>query len=400
MREPTAKSAQHIARLTPLGEVEHALDRRAGPTAARALELDLAVGRVLALDLSPAGASATTPVAARDGFAVRADLVADAGAYAPVPITAAWIEAGQPLPDDSDAVLPPDALIATHGGDEAIAPVSPGEGVLTMLAGGKQEPLRQAGEALRATDIAALRALGVDRVEVREPLVYVVSTNREVAAAADTVAPLIAAAVEAAGGRAHIMRAVSGPHALESALHDGAADAVITIGGTGEGRGDRTVAIVAAHGELLLHGFGLKPGETAALGAVGARPVLMLPGRLDAALAAWLVVGRRLLARLTGEFSADDAAAAPSRAGGNPATSRSEVPAFAGPSGRAPLTRKIASTVGLAEVVFVRRRGKRVEPLASGLPPHAVARADGWVLVPAGSEGYPARTMVDVRPLP
>jgi molybdopterin biosynthesis enzyme len=220
-----------------------------------------------------------------------------------------------------------------------------------------------------------------------------------VAAATDTVAPLIAAAVEAAGGRAHIMRAASGPHALENALHDGAADAVIAIGGTGEGRGDRTVAIVAAHGELLLHGFGLKPGETAALGAVGARPVLMLPGRLDAAFAVWLAVGRRLLARLTGEFSADDASAR-SRKSGKPAAGKNRVPAFAGTTVRAPLARKIASTVGLAEVVFVRWRGKGVEPLPSGLAPHAVARADGWMLVPAESEGYPARTMVDVRPLP
>ena len=44
----------------------------------------------------------------------------------------------------------------------------------------------------------------------------------------------------------------------------------------------------------------LTPGETAAFGFAGSRPVLLLPGRLDAALAVWLTLGRRLLARLAG----------------------------------------------------------------------------------------------------
>ena len=49
------------------------------------------------------------------------------------------------------------------------------------------------------------------------------------------------------------------------------------------------------------------------------------------------------------------------------------------------LTRKIASTVGIAEVVPVRRKAEGVEPLASGhWPMQALTRADGWVLVPAG----------------
>ena len=66
----------------------------------------------------------------------------------------------------------------------------------------------------------------------------------------------------------------------------------------------------------------------------------MLPGRLDGALAAFLVVGDALLRALTG------APISP----GMPVT----------------LARKIVSTVGLAEVVPVRRTADGVEPLASG----------------------------------
>jgi len=65
------------------------------------------------------------------------------------------------------------------------------------------------------------------------------------------------------------------------------------------------------------------------------------------------------------------------------------------------LARKITSTVGLAEVVPVRCVGNSVEPLASGhWPAQALTRADGFVLVPPESEGYPAGAQVEMRAFP
>ena len=67
----------------------------------------------------------------------------------------------------------------------------------------------------------------------------------------------------------------------------------------------------------------------------------------------------------------------------------------------ATLARKVTSGIGLAEVIPVRRSGNGVEPLATKyLPLSALARADGWILVPAESEGYPAGTSVAVRAWP
>jgi molybdopterin molybdotransferase len=61
----------------------------------------------------------------------------------------------------------------------------------------------------------------------------------------------------------------------------------------------------------------------------------------------------------------------------------------------------VASSLGLAEVIPVRCSGGQVEPLASGyLSLAAIANADGWILVPPDSEGYPAGATVTVRPLP
>jgi molybdopterin biosynthesis enzyme len=97
-----------------------------------------------------------------------------------------------------------------------------------------------------------------------------------------------------------LTRSAENENAVEQALADPDADAVLVIGGTGEGRRDRSVLALARMGEVKMHGMGVRPGESAALGSVDGRPVLLLPGRIDAALAVWLIVGRRLLARLSG----------------------------------------------------------------------------------------------------
>src|SRR5205085_586060 len=137
-----------------------------------------------------------------------------------------------------------------------------------------------------------------------------------------------------------------------------------------------SVATLARSGRVEVHGIALSPGETAAFGMVAARPVLLLPGRIDAALAAWLLLGRRMLARL--------------------AASREE-PRRA----RATLTRKVASNLGLAELIPVRLRDGEAEPLGSGyLPLQALAQADGWILVAADREGHPAGATVMVTPWP
>jgi molybdopterin biosynthesis enzyme len=120
------------------------------------------------------------------------------------------------------------------------------------------------------------------------------------------------------------------------------------------------------------HGIALSPGETTAFGMAGSRPVLILPGRLDATLAGWLTLGSRMLARLS-------ASTEPPRAIG------------------ASLARKAASTLGLAEVIPVRLTDGEAEPLASGYwPLDVLAKSDGWILVAADREGYPAGTHVMV----
>ena len=358
---------QRLSALTQIGSVLARVEALAQPTGAREAPTADAEGRVLAAD---AGVEAPHPPAAlalRDGWAVRADAVGDAGPYSPAPIAAPqWIDAGMPMPIATDAVLPRDAVMRVGAGAEALAAAVPGDGVLAAGADAAPgAPLRRAGRRLRAADVAALQQAGVARVSIREPRVRVVAMP-----GCDAVALTISRGVAAHGANVIFVRA------LERALADEQTDLVITVGGTGEGRNDTSVATLARMGKLDIHGFGMTPGETAALGSAKGHPVLMLPGRLDAALAVWLTVGHRLLARL---------------AGGNDADSTTALT----------LVRKVASSVGLAEFVPVRRNGDTAEPLATKyLPLSALTRADGWILVPAGSEGYPEGATVMMRPWP
>jgi molybdopterin biosynthesis enzyme len=278
----------------------------------------------------------------------------------PAPV---WVDAGAVLPNDTDAMLPADAVTVSESSAEAHASATAGDGVLAAGADAAVgQVLRRAGETLRAADVAALQAVGISRVMVREPRVRVVSVG------ADQAALAVARGVAAHGANVIFVRA------LERALAE-PADAIVAIGGTGAGRNDASVSRLARAGTVDIHGFGVSPGETSALGSVGARPVLLLPARLDAALAAFLVVGQALLRGLTG---------APICPG---------MPVV--------LARKIVSTVGLAEVVPVRRVADGVEPLASGYwPMQAIAGADGWVYLPPESEGYAAGAHVEMRAFP
>ena len=218
-----------------------------------------------------------------DGWALAADATLGAGGYSPALLAQPpqRIEAGQPMPPDTDSVAPFDAVKVTDGRAEALAIVNPGDGVLS--AGGDCDPaipLRRAGERLRATDLAAFAAAGIARITVREPRIRVLALRGS--GIINAAARLVASDIERRGGSARLDDA---GRDLGVVLAAESADAIVVIGGTGSGRNDTSVHMLAREGRLAVHGIALTPGETAALGFVGPRPVLMLPGRLDAALA-------------------------------------------------------------------------------------------------------------------
>jgi molybdopterin molybdotransferase len=365
---------QRIARLTPLADVLARLDALVEPAAPRPADLSAARGRILAEDIVIASPIPPTARALRDGWAVASDLTIEASGYAPAPLPFALrLDAGEPMPDGADAVTPLDAVAIRDGAAHALAPVSPGEGVLPAAADGAPgATFLPAGRPVGAVEIALLTAIGVAAVSVCVPRLRLVRAGPAGDPVIDAAVRYLADAVESQGGVA----VIAAQEDLAQALAAVDVDAIIVVGGTGSGRRDVTVRTLASVGAVLVHGVALLPGETTALGTVGARPVLAVPGRLDAALAAWHLLGRAMLARLAGNR---------------------ETP----PMRTARLTHKLSSPVGLSELVPVRCEGPAATPIASGyVPLAALAQANGWVLIGADSEGYPAQSEVVIRPWP
>ncbi len=367
---------QRITRLTPLADALACIDRLVAPVAPRRVAIDQALGLSVAGDVVIEQIRPTRAIALRDGVAVAADRTLDASSYAPavLPGAPAFVEVGDALPAGADAVAPTEMVEVRAAAVHATTSLAPGDGVLPEGADAAPGDLvAREGVRLRAADLAVLAALGVAHgLHVCVPRVGIASARRAPDPIVAAIRGLLTRAVAGAGGEA------VGPDraGLEGALDASDDAAIILIGGSGSGRRDRSVADLARRGTVAFHGVGLAPGETAAFGTVGERPVLIVPGRLDAALAVWLTLGRRMVARLAGYDDSEPA---------TPVT----------------LTRKIASSLGLAEIVPVARADGGVVPLASGyLPLQALARADGYVLVPADSEGFPAGAAVAMRPLP
>jgi molybdopterin biosynthesis enzyme len=309
-------------------------------------------------------------VALIDGFAVEARATSDASAYAPIPLNASPVrlDAGETVPPGFDAIAPLDAIEFHNGIAQSIAQVTSGDGILSASADTKAgQVLCQAGRRIRSTHLLAASLFGIETVNVRRPniaLVHAGGSSKSIPAF-----QLIGSILRATG--VNVITAD-----LNSAIMRADANAVIAVGGTGTGRDDASVTALANTGRIVAHGIGISPGETTAFGFHGARPVLLLSGHADAAMAAWLTLGCPLLRALTGATGQD-------------------IPR------RAKLNRKVTSTIGMADIVPVRYDGEGVEPLASGYwPIDALARAEGWIAIPAQSEGYPEGSVVEVRDFP
>lgn len=365
---------QRIMRLMPLDDVLAAITASASAVSPRPVDLAAVLARVLAEDI---GAATDRPAAARalrDGYAVRAEDIADAGPYMAVPFdTPMRVDVGDALPAKTDTVIPLDAVIGRGGRFEAVAPATIGDGVLPRGADLRAgDVIARAGWRLNDFNLATLALAGHKQVPVREPRIRLVKARAADDPVLDAAGDLLARTLNARGC---VVRRSAGD--LAEALADPSADAVIAVGGTGAGRNDVSVQTLARHGDVVAHGIAISPGETTAFGMTNSRPVLLLPGRLDAAIAGWLTVGLPLVDLLSG-----------SREGLQPVSV-------------APLTRKVASPIGLVEIVPVRLTGGQAEPIASGywsLAP--LAASDGWILVPANSEGLPAGSEVVIRPWP
>jgi molybdopterin biosynthesis enzyme len=357
--------------LTPLDAALALVRRGREPVAPMALPLTEALGCVAA-EMPPLPAHPSRDIAVGDGWALRARDLVGASSYSPLPLSAppVWVEAGEAMPAGCDCVIDADLLDQAGPILQALAEAIPGQGVRragSEIAGAAA--LIAPGRPIRPLDLLIARAATLAELNVRRPRLRIV--NIPAASGEAITAQLIAESARAAGAEVVFVEAAARDAASVAAAADtNACDLLITTGGTGVGGSDAVIAALARRGDVAAHGIAVQPGRTAAVGRVGSVPVIALPGAPDQALAAWWTLALPVLDALSGR-------------GPRPAVTL-------------PLGRKIASTVGIAELALVEEFEGRWLPLAVGeLSLDAIARADAWLLVPGGAEGFAAGTPVD-----
>ncbi|WP_222183232.1 hypothetical protein [Geminicoccus harenae] len=342
---------------------------------ARRVALADATGMVLAEPLTAPAALPPSAVALRGGYAVAAADTVGASAYNPAFLADVpeRVVAGGFLPAGTDAVLPPDAVVLHGGFAQAAQAVIPGEHARRPGEDASQgATLRPAGQRLRPLDLAIGAAAGVRQCAVRRATVRLLPAQ----AHDDAARLLVTSLLEAAGAQVELSAPFGSRPDLVRALARPDADLVVVLGGSGLDPADPAPAALAEGGELVVSGLALRPGEAGGSGHAGGRPVLLVPDRLEAALALMLVFARPCLDLL------------------HEATPAPAMPPL-------PLARRITSTVGFTDIVLLRRHEAGLEPLATAsLSLPAIASADAWLALPPESEGMASGTIIEVQPFP
>lgn len=367
-------------RPTPDEQIIDWLDARTGTLTGEDLAVSDAYGRVLAEPVTAPADHPAVPLAAADGYALASRATLGASDYNPLSFrvgkreepdvggsTAQPVVSGQGMPTGADTVMPLEETDLRGDALDVYAPLASGDNVVPAgreARGG--EVFLDAGRVLRAVDLAMLIELGLSVVRVvRRPRVGIIVVRDDVP---DAAGPMIRSLVARDGGIGD-EAAHPGRDGLAAAFARQRDDLLLVIGGSGHGPNDPAAAALAEAGELVFRGVAINPGETTTLGHVGETPVILLPGPPLAALFAYDVITGRAVRRLGGYD-----------------------PRLPYEARRAVLGRKIASGLGRLECCRVRVSGDRAEPLAvaDNRTLSTVVRADGFVLVPAQSEGFAA----------
>lgn len=374
------------------------IDAQGAQLPAEPVPVDDAAGRVLAADVVAPIAVPEFDRAAMDGYALRGGETTGAGAYNPLefavlgqagpgrpfdgavaPGSAIRIMTGAPVPAGLDAVVPAEYASEQDGRLSITQAVAPGQHVGRIgedIARGSTA--LAAGRRLRPQDAGLAASLGLARLPVvRQPRVRLLVTGNEVRPPGvakgayeiyDANSVTLRGLVARDGGllESH-QRLGDDPLAIAQALAAPGADVVLVSGGSSVGAEDHAPRLLAKLGELAIHGVAMRPSSPAGMGRIGDALVFLLPGNPVSCLCAYDFFAGRAIRRAGGR--AIDWPYRPTQA---------------------TVARKIVSQVGRVDYVRVKLGEHGVEPIAlSGASVlSSTTRADGFVVVPAHSEGY------------
>ncbi len=394
---------------TEVDDVIRLLDASVAPLPAESVLLAEAAGRILAADVVSEVNVPGFDRAAMDGYALHGSETFGAGSYNPLELTivgesfpgrpfagilqpgqAIRIMTGAPVPTGADAVLQAEAAEERDGKLLIADAVPPGRHIGHVgedISAGSI--VLHAGRQLRPQDLGLLASIGTGRVSVvHRPAVVVIITGNELLPCGskpegcrivDSNSVMLAALIRRDGGYSSM--APLQPDTFDAiraallAALDSGADMVLISGGSSVGQEDHAPRVVASEGELRIHGVALRPASPAGVGFVRGKPVFLIPGNPVSCLCAYDLFAGRVVRRLGGRS-----------------------PELPYRTLTLPLGHKLASAIGRVDYVRVAVRDGLVEPLATSGASilSSTTRADGFVLVPRDSEGYPPGESVRV----
>jgi molybdopterin molybdotransferase len=319
--------------LMPVAEALALVLDGAEPLATEAVPLDAALGRVLAEDLVALRTQPPDALSAMDGYAVRAQDVANAPAVLTVigevaaghPFDGA-VGAGQAARIFTGGVLPPgaDAVViqenTTHAGDRVTvtAPVKSGRNVRKAgLDFTRGDVLLRRSHQLTARDLILAAGMNHPTVPVhRRAKVGVLATGDELVPPGSEPGPGeivysngfgLSALARSEGGE--VLDLGIAPDRIDATAaairraREARCDVLVTMGGASVGDHDVVQRALAAEGlELAFWKIALRPGKPMMHGRLGGMQVLGLPGNPVSSFVCAVLFLVPLLRRLAGRL--------------------------------------------------------------------------------------------------
>lgn len=410
MSDPTAANIdvrmRGFSRRTLVEDALNWLDDHSNALSAEEVPLVNLHGRILIEDIHSGMDVPPFDRSAMDGYALRGAESIGASQYNPLsfrlcghampgqpfegtvlPGTAVRIMTGAPLPDGADAVIPAEYAEEIAGSVQITTAIAPGKHVgRTGEDVAEGSVVLSAGRRLRAQDVGLLASIGIDRASVvRRPHVTILTTGDELVSPGnpkglhqiyDSNSSMLVGLCERDGAvvseQLHLQ---DDRERIRRAMQETDADVVLISGGSSVGSEDHAPTLLAELGELAVHGVAMRPSSPVGFGRIGDRLVFLLPGNPVSCLCAYDFFAGRAIRRL-GARSAD----------------------WPYMQSQQTLSRKIVSAVGRVDYCRVRQVDNGIEPIAlSGAAIlSSTSRADGFVIVPAASEGYAPGQSVNV----
>jgi molybdopterin biosynthesis enzyme len=337
------------------------------PTAKpRRVALYEAIGQRVAEDIVIRRAVPPQAMAAIDGWAVNSAETTGASKRQPRPLKTEprLIDCCHALPEGTDAVIGSAAILKRARGVAAIDEIASGQNVI-----GPGEQVQDGSVLVKAGSRLTLAAgmsaglCGVIDVMIRRPVVDIVFNSPGEPSPSTQFVRMAAAAIRTSGSDIGAINYACGePDDLKRAILESSADVICTIGGTGNGPGDCTMAVLAELGDVLVHGVRLKPGGGFGLALVNGKPVFASPGGLADMLAANIVFSSPFARRVFGR------------------------PPLEPPLQEARLAEPIPASGDMSHLVIGQIDGDRFIPIFNDLlTPLDIAKAQAVVFLPEGS---------------